>query len=229
MLYRILSRDLPNQTRDWFVQRYPRDLQVILPDPGKEGVQQPRLVPRAGRGTDPPAWLERYGLGGHDFTEEVTDGALLEAGRSSLAEERMQTLATMVLLGINRIVVSDGQIKAKLQFHAAADETVSAQINQLGAQQAGIAGAERSAGAGGVDDGVDRRRQRASRCGNQGAAHGRSEHPVQDGDVSTFELRRLAGDSAHQPPRPVERRWRERKRGPQPARNRACGRTCASS
>ena len=130
----------PNQTRDWFVQRYPRDLQVILPDPGKEGVQQPRLVPRAGRGTDPPAWLERYGLGGHDFTEEVTDGALLEAGRSSLAEERMQTLATMVLLGINRIVVSDGQIKAKLQFHAAADETVSAQINQLGAQQAGIAG-----------------------------------------------------------------------------------------
>jgi hypothetical protein len=130
----------PNQTRDWFVQRYPRDLQVILPDPGKESVQQPRLVPRAGRGTDPPAWLDRYGLGGQDFTEELTDGPLLEAGRSSLAEERMQTLATMVLLGINRIVVSDGQIKAKLQFHATANETVSAQINQLGAQQSGIAG-----------------------------------------------------------------------------------------
>ena len=130
----------PNQTRDWFVQRYPRDLQVILPDAGKENVQQPRLVPRAGRGNDPPAWLERYGLGGEDFTEELTDGPLLDAGRVNLAEERMQTLATMVLLGINRIVVSDGQIKAKMQFHAKADETVTAQINQAAAQQGGIAG-----------------------------------------------------------------------------------------
>jgi hypothetical protein len=39
-------------------------------------------------------------------------------------------------MGINRVVVSDGDIKARLQFHAAARETTKAEIE---AQQVGIA------------------------------------------------------------------------------------------
>jgi hypothetical protein len=41
----------------------------------------------------------------------------------TIAEQRHQTLATMVLLGLNRIVVNTGEINAKLQFHVSADET----------------------------------------------------------------------------------------------------------
>ena len=32
----------------------------------------------------------------------------------------MSSLATMVLMGMNRIVVNDGEVRAKVQFHAAA-------------------------------------------------------------------------------------------------------------
>ena len=39
---------------------------------------------------------------------------------SSAGESRLQTLATMVLLGMNRIVVRDGSISARVRFRAAA-------------------------------------------------------------------------------------------------------------
>ena len=115
----------PNQVRDWFVQRYPNDLKLQLPEPGKAG--QPKLLPKED-GAPGPRWLERYGLGGRDLTEELTDGELLEKGRNALGEERMQTLASLVLMGVSRIVVDNGQIKARLQFHAAAREQVRADI-----------------------------------------------------------------------------------------------------
>jgi carbon monoxide dehydrogenase subunit G len=52
----------------------------------------------------------------------------------------MRLLANMVLLGINRIVVDDGQLRARLQFHARAREQMTADVTaQTGAQQAGIA------------------------------------------------------------------------------------------
>jgi hypothetical protein len=57
-----------------------------------------------------------------------------------MAEERMQNLATMVLMGINRIVIQDGQIKARLQFHASARESVKADVADVSvAAQGGIA------------------------------------------------------------------------------------------
>ncbi len=115
----------PNQVRDWFVQRYPNDLKLQLPEPGKAG--QPKLLPKED-GAPGPKWLARYGLAGRDLTEELTDGELLEKGRNALGEERMQTLASLVLMGVSRIVVDNGQIKAKLQFHAAAREQVRADI-----------------------------------------------------------------------------------------------------
>jgi hypothetical protein len=134
------SRDnvTPNQVRDWLSNRYPRDLKVVLPEAGKQG-ESPRLVPAPDRGADSPAWLATYGLDGQAFNEELTEGPLIDAGRRSLGEERLQSLATMVLLGINRIVVNDGQIRARLVFHASARETLSAEIQQGSQQQGGIA------------------------------------------------------------------------------------------
>jgi hypothetical protein len=130
------SRDkvTPNQVRDWLGERYPSELQVVMPAPGK--AESPRLSPRPQSVGSSPQWLSQYGLGGQELSEELTEGPLLDAGQLKVGEERLQTLATLVLMGINRVVVSDGDIKARLQFHAAARETTKAEIE---AQQVGIA------------------------------------------------------------------------------------------
>ena len=54
----------------------------------------------------------------------------MPAARRSLAEQRQQTLATMVMMGINRVVVSDGEITAKLVFHVDASETTEVRFDQ---------------------------------------------------------------------------------------------------
>jgi hypothetical protein len=47
-----------------------------------------------------------------------------------MAERRQQTLATMVLMGINRVIVKDGEINAKLVFHIDASETTGIKFDQ---------------------------------------------------------------------------------------------------
>ncbi len=132
-----------NQARDWLVGRHPQDLELVLPEPGS--TTQPRVRPR--REGESPEWLDRYELGGEELTEELTEGPLLQRAQRSLGEERLRTLATMVLMGINRIVVDDGQLRARLQFHARARESVSAEVvaANLG-QQTGIAARQTTMG-----------------------------------------------------------------------------------
>jgi hypothetical protein len=71
---------------------------------------------------------------GFESPEEIDDRALEEvivpATRRTLAERRQQTLATMVLMGINRVVVDDGEIMAKLRFHIDASETTNLRFDQ---------------------------------------------------------------------------------------------------
>jgi hypothetical protein len=134
------SRDnvSPNQVRDWLVARHPKDLILVIPKPGERG--EPRLRPRS-TNAGSPAWLAQYGLADQELSDELVEGPLIEAARLNLGEERLQTLATMVLMGINRIVVNDGQIKARLQFHASARESLKADVSNQGTgQQVGIAG-----------------------------------------------------------------------------------------
>jgi hypothetical protein len=131
-----------NQARDHLHERHGRDLALQLPSPGSE--DRPRIVPRSGA-EESPSWLAEYGLAGEELTPELADGPLVTAGRRALGEERLRTLATLVLMGVNRIVVDDGQLRARLNFHARARETSSAEIAmQAGGQQIGIAA--RSAG-----------------------------------------------------------------------------------
>lgn len=126
-----------NQARDWLVEKFPQDLALMLPRAGERG--EPRLTPRR-RSSEPPAWLEQFGLGGQELSAELAEGPLLEAARRALGEERLSSLATMVLMGINRIVIDDGQIKARLQFHASARESTKADATVQGVVAAGIAG-----------------------------------------------------------------------------------------
>jgi hypothetical protein len=128
-----------NQVRFGLAERHPQDLVVVVPKTGERG--EPSLKPRKKDDAGSPAWLADYGLAEQELTPELAEGALLEAGRRTMAEERMQNLATLVLLGINRIVIQDGQIKARLQFHASARESVKADVSDVGAAiQGGIAG-----------------------------------------------------------------------------------------
>ena len=114
-----------NQARDHLADKHPRDLQLLLPRPGES--TEPRLVPRRS-GESSPAWLKDYGLDGAELTEELAEGALLRAGRRTVGQERMQALSTMVLMGINRVVVDKGSINARLMFHASARERYTAEV-----------------------------------------------------------------------------------------------------
>jgi hypothetical protein len=131
----------PNQVRDWLAERHPQDLQVVLPAPGK--ADSPKLLPRPAAEGSSPSWLGQYDLGGQELSADLTEGPLLDAGRTKVGGERMQTLATLVLMGINRVVVSEGDITAKLQFHASARETTKAEME---AQQGAIAAQSASSG-----------------------------------------------------------------------------------
>ena len=51
--------------------------------------------------------------------DNVVDGPEDESARRRLATQRQQTLATMVLMGINRIVVTEGKIRAGVIFELA--------------------------------------------------------------------------------------------------------------
>ncbi|MFL6335456.1 MAG: hypothetical protein ACJ754_19255, partial [Pyrinomonadaceae bacterium] len=65
-----------------------------------------------------------------DIDDEAMEQKVVPAARRSMAEQRQQTLATMVLMGINRIVVKDGEIAAKLVFHIDASETTNIRFDQ---------------------------------------------------------------------------------------------------
>jgi len=51
-----------------------------------------------------------------DLSDEDNENALVQSARTQLATSRQQLLATMVLMGINRIVVTDGKIQAKIMY-----------------------------------------------------------------------------------------------------------------
>jgi hypothetical protein len=114
-----------NHARDWLVQQYPNDLQLDLTN-GPKVV--PKQKPASGQdgadGADPepnsPDWLADYGLEGQELTEELTEQQLVPLARGRVGQSRQQMLATMVLLGMNRVIVRDGSITARLRFRAVA-------------------------------------------------------------------------------------------------------------
>lgn len=108
----------PNQARDWLVARYPGDVKLLLPDGGERS--EPQLEPRAEGLT--PAWLSAFGIQDEELTGELLEQQIVPQVRLKVGEERQQLLATMVLLGMNRVVVRDGSITSKVMFRAAAQD-----------------------------------------------------------------------------------------------------------
>ena len=106
-----------NQAKDWLVHQYPKDLYLSL-----DG--EPTVLPKPSDDKDnpdqarTPEWLAEFGVGGEELTLELIQQTLIPAAQKKLGRSRQQMLATMVLLGLNRVVVKDGSISARLRFRA---------------------------------------------------------------------------------------------------------------
>jgi len=109
------------QVLDWLSHQYPHDLVLDVPvgPNAPEPALHPRQVTTDEQDNPGPAWLSDYGLEG-PLTDELIEEQLVPAARRKVGENRLQMLATMVLLGMNRINVKDGSISAKVRFRAAA-------------------------------------------------------------------------------------------------------------
>jgi hypothetical protein len=112
------------QGRDYLAERFPDLLNVEIDEDGKS-----RLV---GVGEDMEAGLKEVhqtmGLPGkppQDLSDENQELLLVNGARLAMAKSRQQLLASMVMLGINRIVVTDGSITAKVKFAMRATDTAS--------------------------------------------------------------------------------------------------------
>ena len=111
-----------NQVRDQLAGQYPADLAIDV------NATPPRLSRRVkdeGQQEEepsPPAWLADYGLAGQDLTDELIEQQLIPAARRKMGEQRLQLLATMVLLGMNRVNVKDGTVLAKVRIRAQAQD-----------------------------------------------------------------------------------------------------------
>jgi hypothetical protein len=111
-----------NQGRDHMVDQFPDLFQIGTTDDGS-GSNAPRLQLRDG--VDEDTALARVNerlpveggrLTSLDMSDEETEQKVVLAARNQLAASRQQLLATMVMMGINRIVVTDGKIQAKILY-----------------------------------------------------------------------------------------------------------------
>ena len=91
----------------------------------------PRLALRQDAPGELPSFFKELGFDSpQQIDDRAVDEVLVPATKRDLAERRQQTLATMVMMGINRVVVRDGEINAKLMFHIDASETTGLKFDQ---------------------------------------------------------------------------------------------------
>ncbi|MEC8581305.1 MAG: hypothetical protein VXZ18_11205, partial [Pseudomonadota bacterium] len=57
--------------------------------------------------------------------ETTIEETLLPAARRKLAQSRLQMLSSLVMMGLQRIVINHGRIRATMGFHIDATDTAS--------------------------------------------------------------------------------------------------------
>jgi hypothetical protein len=132
------------QVRAWLVEQYPQDV-TLVEDRGSYTLAALRS-PDDDEVASPP-WLADFGVGGEELTAELLEEQVLPAARTRVAQNRLSTLSTMVLLGMQRVVVKDGTVSAALKFRAAAADRAAVQYAtsndpQSGGTQWGARGSE---------------------------------------------------------------------------------------
>jgi hypothetical protein len=115
-----------NQARDYLAGKYPDHLEVDL-----EG-EEPKLKPKEEADQDSlPDFFKDLGLDAPvDSLDEDTAEELVQPARRRIAMDRQQLLATMVLMGVNRLVVTQGKIKAKMLIKVDTVDKVTQRANQ---------------------------------------------------------------------------------------------------
>ena len=108
-----------NAARDYLAASYPSHFQIQADDKGA------RVRVREGADDRPkPDFRSAFGLSEDvDLDDDTAEEVLVPAARRRLAQNRHQMLSTMVLLGINRIVVTSGRINAKMGFRIDTSDT----------------------------------------------------------------------------------------------------------
>jgi hypothetical protein len=127
-----------NQARDWLAQQYPAFLRIersggsptptarrtprarpSRTDRGRSEEPQAQLVPVEGADAKKlPDWRSDLGVSGNPSLDQSwLEEKLLPAARRKLAQTRLQTLSTLVLMGMNRITVTGGKLRATMAFH----------------------------------------------------------------------------------------------------------------
>jgi hypothetical protein len=111
-----------NQARDYLADRYPEHLQVDLQQ------ETPRVVPREDADqSNLPDFFKDLGLDipVDNLDEQTTEEVLVPAARKQMAIDRQRMLLMLVMMGINRLVVTDGSIKAAVIFQLSTTDRVS--------------------------------------------------------------------------------------------------------
>jgi hypothetical protein len=111
-----------NNARDWVASAYPSHFKVDTSG------DSPKMVVRDG--ADQAAKPDFRGTLGLDEDVDISDEAaeekLVPAARRYLAKSRHQMLSTMMLMGINRIVITSGRIYARMGFQINAQDLAEA-------------------------------------------------------------------------------------------------------
>jgi hypothetical protein len=113
-----------NQGRDHMVEKFPDMFEIDQGDAGGfSDSTEPRL--KLKDGVDEGAALKRVRtsmkfeegkLDSMDLSDENVEKVLVIAAQTQLARQRQQLLASLVIMGINRIVITEGKISAKIMY-----------------------------------------------------------------------------------------------------------------
>ncbi|QSX77010.1 hypothetical protein [Agrilutibacter solisilvae] len=125
------------QVRQWVADHFPEAIEYETPDPD-DGPPDPEEVAnirlRLKGGASMPNAEEiraSLGMGPEESVDASNPEQLVPLARRYLARQRQQMLATMVMMGMQRIVIDSGKINAAMRFHI---DTRSAANEDRGSQ-----------------------------------------------------------------------------------------------
>ena len=102
-----------NHARDYLLDRYPDQF-----EPNMAGDKPTLKVKEGADEQNMPDFLADLGLKAPvtSLDDDTVEQQLVPAARRRIAMDRQQLLATMIMMGINRLVVTDGRIEASCMF-----------------------------------------------------------------------------------------------------------------
>ncbi len=113
----------PNNARDWLADKYPDELGLDESDAEESGAPQLTVQTEDTDGLYARINAEMELANPlSDISDPEEETRLVQAARLQMAKSRQQLLSSMVVLGINRIVITDGAINAKVVFRLKAGD-----------------------------------------------------------------------------------------------------------